>query len=206
QLKFQEYDPYEPIPNYSRWKVKYETDPKYGTKHYWLDTEIEPVPTIEDIFNPEYSIKGIKGTWNNKIKVSDKKGKVRIKTEKIDIREILKTALNLEKRFQNRIRSENLPQIFPRTRDKAIKWKEMLDKIDHFEQVRREIGSDVIISSSPVNENDQARKRFERYMEKGKAEMVRAYTAAERHLNEAQKIYKKYGLHLQYSQKSLKDY
>lgn len=202
-IRFEEQDQEEPIPDYSRWKVEYET--KSGARYYWLNTKIQPEPTTKDVSNPEYSIRGIKGTWNEKLLVSDKGNKTKTVTEKIDVRDILKKALGYEKKFQSNIRNKDLPQIFPRTREDAVSIVTIYYKTLDFLKLRIKQNSTIIMSEDNPTKNNQTRK-MNKSLEEKEDGMERAYAKSKIHLAKAQKIFREHGLELVFSQKSIRDY
>lgn len=205
QLNFIQYDGTESIPNYSRWKVRFKAVPRYDTRYYWLDASIEPVPTIEDIFSPEYSMKGIKGIWSRRTKISTNDKKEKIKTEKIDSRLIIREALDLEKRYQGLIKLETLPKIFPRNESGAIDIMEIRNKISVFHEMLQISNS---IVPRPVNSgarDDQATRELERRIAKGSEDMKRAYSEIKPDIEKIQKKLKKYGLKLAYGTSDLND-
>ena len=91
--------------NYLTWKVNFFS--KNGTRYYWLDTNQKKEITTKNWHLPDYAIRGIKGVWK-------KEGR------KIDVRDILKKALELEKSNQTLISEGKLPAIFPREREDAV--------------------------------------------------------------------------------------
>ncbi len=206
KISYVQHDGTESIPNYSRWKVQFKSDLYYGTRYYWLDTNIEPVPTAEDIFSPEYAMKGIKGIWSRRTKVMNKQKKEKIKIEKIDSRSIIKEALDLEKKYQGLIKLEALPKILPRNEDDAIDIMEIRKKISLFHEMKKAFD---FANSKPMNINtldDQSTRNLERRIAKGREDMQLAYSEIEQDIEKIQKKLKKYGLKLVYSQQSIHDY
>jgi len=125
KLEYKKYDGTEAIPDYSQWKI-HET--KVGKiRKFWLSTNESPKPTVRDSTEPEFAIVGIKGTWRRKSDTKDRKHVT------INVREILSRALDLEKRWQGKIKSKNLPKIIPREKDEAIDISNIQSKIKKFE-------------------------------------------------------------------------
>ena len=153
---FRDYDGTEAIPDYSTWKVEWV---KERDRKYWLNTNVESKLTIENIFQPEYSIKGIKGAWRRTKKESGKKIK-----EIVNVRDILKEALDVEKRFQNRIKSKELPLILPKTKDKAESIDQILKNITNFKNEKRR--KDSTIKVRPITNKDMEKIRIEKDFEK----------------------------------------
>jgi len=130
KIKFESVDNSKIIPDYSHWKVKV-VPGKYG-KRYWLDTDVEQETTGFDTTLPNYSIRGIKGTWyTNLYHISKETGDEIKKSEKIDVRTILIDALKIEERFKNFLEKMNL-QIIPRDKVDAIKIREIKTNIERF--------------------------------------------------------------------------
>lgn len=142
--KFSEYDGTEAIPDYSSWKVEIIKE-KY--RKYWLNTNVEPELTIEDIFQPDYSIKGIKGTWK---RAKDESGKKTMET--INVRDLLKSALELEKKFQTRIKNRELPSILPKSKEDAQNINQIIKNIEIFEKIKESINSTIEVR--PITKKD----------------------------------------------------
>lgn len=126
--KFSEYDGTEAIPDYSRWRVEII---KEKDRRYWLNTDLESKPTIENIFQPDYSVRGIKGAWK---RTKNKSGKKTIET--INVRDLLKIALKLEKKFQTRIKNKELPSILPKSKNNAQNINQITKNIEKFEKTK----------------------------------------------------------------------
>jgi len=153
---FRDYDGTEAIPDYSTWKVE---KVKERDRKYWLNTNVESKLTIENIFQPEYSIKGIKGAWRRTKKESGKKIK-----EVVNVRDVLKVALDLEKRFQSKIKSKDLPSILPKTKDKAISIDQIIENITNFKNEKRRKYSTIQVR--PITKKDIEKIRIEKDFEK----------------------------------------
>jgi len=99
------FQPYEEgsgiVYDYLSWKVHWK---KIGRERkYWLSTNEKTKPTSRDITVPEFAILGINGVWYQEIHKLSPSGKHIEKTEKIGVREILREALDLEKRYPKKI-------------------------------------------------------------------------------------------------------
>lgn len=136
------------IPDYSRWKAKI----VHGNpRKYWLDINQEPEVTIEDVTKPEYAMRGIKGTWN-KIELAryviaskEKEFATKEVTRKIDVREILKKALEIEMDWSS-LKEDSSPDplgrekfhgVLPRSKELAIDIQEISKRIELFNKKRR---------------------------------------------------------------------
>ena len=153
--KFSEYDGTEAIPDYSSWKVEII---KKKDRRYWLNTNVEPKLTIEDIFRPDYSIKGIKGTWK---RAKDKSGKKTMET--INVRDLLKSALELEKKFQTRIKNSELPLILPKSKEDAQNINQIIKNIEIFEKIKESINSTIEVR--PITKKDNKTASIEEKFE-----------------------------------------
>lgn len=142
--RFSEYDGTEAIPDYSRWRVEII---KEKDRRYWLNINLEPKPTIENIFQPDYSIRGIKGTWK---RTKNKSGGKTMET--INVRNLLKNALELEKKFQTRIKNSELPSILPKGKEDAQNIDQIIKNLERFEKTK-ELASNTIVVQPTTKEN-----------------------------------------------------
>jgi chaperonin cofactor prefoldin len=186
--KFEEFDGTEIVPNYSTWKVKFRYDQKRGERLYWLETEIKPIPTTEDIFSPEFSIKRIKGVWNRK------RGS---KIEKFDVRVILKKALDLEKRFQSKIRRGELPQIIPRTEGEAMDIITIEQRILDFLKIKETHDAEVPLIEDPTDKDYRVRAGSERWLTKEGERLEMAYASVKDDIEKIEARLKKYGVKIE---------
>jgi hypothetical protein len=116
--------------NCSSWRVKQVSVPKRSLYEpsevikkkevrYWLDTRMEPAPTIEDIFSPDYAIKGIKSkVWFKRVR--DEASLDEKLREKYDVRAVLKEAVRLEYLYNEPIRQGTVPAILPKNESEAV--------------------------------------------------------------------------------------
>ncbi len=141
---FLEYDGTEAIPDYSKWRVEVITEKE---RKYWLNINLESKLTIENIFQPDYSIKGIKGTWKRIKDKSRKKTK-----EVINVRDLLKNALELEKKFQTKIANKELPLILPKSKKTAENIDQIIKNIENFEKIKKSINNSIEVR--PITEKD----------------------------------------------------
>ena len=115
--------------NYGSWHVKQKVvarksvydrseDTKKKVVLYWLDTKVTPEPTADDIFKPDYAIRGIKSKSWFKL-ASEKKSGHNVR-ERYDVRAILIEAVELEFRYYNQISEGYLHGILPKRESDAV--------------------------------------------------------------------------------------
>jgi len=121
---FESYDGKELIPDYSTWKVKFEKKGK--DRLYWLSTNESRKQTNKDTTLSTFPIVGIKGTWRRKKDVYNDDGKFGRVADKINVREILKKALEIKKNFQD-------SKILPNIQSNAISILEIQKRIRNFQ-------------------------------------------------------------------------
>lgn len=135
KVQYEQYDGTEPIPNFSKWQVKFVGG---SPRRYWLDTNVIRDVTIKNIFEPEFAMGKITGVWNRMV---DKMVDVKLKPtiEKINVREIIKEALLLEKRFQSLIKDDILQKIIPRTEEDAINIESIKTELVKFKEKLKDV-------------------------------------------------------------------
>jgi hypothetical protein len=143
--KFHEIDatwnPFTTMPvgnSYAGWKVREITSRIESTNseiesmkrksYYWLDIA-KPEPTVDNIFEPEYSIKGIKSKeWT---KVISENGTEHY--ESINVRDILIKAVRIEREKYDVIQTHPDLQILPKNIDSSRDIYEIIEAIKNFE-------------------------------------------------------------------------
>jgi hypothetical protein len=132
--------------NYSSWQIKQVRSAKRSVREpsretrkkiirYWLDMNIEPEPTIEDVFKPTYAIRGIKSKVWFKIIHEAEPGLAR---EKYDVRTILEEAVELEFRHSDQIRQGQVRAILPKNEHEAMDIYKVKNAITNFRESIRD--------------------------------------------------------------------
>jgi len=115
----------ETIPDYNGWKIKSKVTKR--KRYFWLSINEKPETGNKDTTLSTYPIIGIKGTYNISKKMFPKGTKKQIKIkESINIREILRKALEIEKDFQD-------SSVLPRTKTKAVDVLEIKNRVEDFQ-------------------------------------------------------------------------
>lgn len=108
------------VQGYYSWKI-YSVE-KEGRKCYWLSTTEPPEITVMDYTKPEFAMRGIKGRWSNNNQI-------------IDVRKILKKALELELQKPNSVKNIKHHEVIPHSEKDAISIGQIKDRIDKLEEI-----------------------------------------------------------------------
>lgn len=107
------------IQGYHIWRIK--TTDKDRRTCYWLSTNESPEITQMDYTKPEYAMRGIKGKWVNNNKV-------------VDVRKIIKKALELELMKSKSVRDTFPSGLIPHSEENAITIYEIKERVSNFEK------------------------------------------------------------------------
>ena len=123
---FQEHDGTDAT-GYLKWRIR--VLKHNSSRYYWLDTNAELEPTIDDIFEPEIALRGINGIWTRNVieEYINERGdrETRITLRKFSVREILIDVVRLHMKYRKEIDDGTLPWIISRTDDEPLKINEI---------------------------------------------------------------------------------
>lgn len=150
--------------NYGTWQIKQVLKPAKSTDdpsrkikrkfvHYWLDTNIEPDLTIEDISKPEYAIKRIKSkVWWKTVGINKSDEPIR---QEYDVRKILKAAVELEMRYQYATDKQRVLEVLPKNEGDAVD----IFRIESAMRRLKESGNELYLAGK--DEFETIRKNYE---------------------------------------------